>query len=215
MSTSATGNTSAAPNNGYVFKETYGGKFIKVPKPPRDPAIYQAKLNELKDVQRMLSKVSHAWYLKSHEFEYRLLRERLPVSLYGGHGRFDSEPSLLKEPILDEVIAHANALKNEVEQIQDNVKELPYIIVSGALKRSQDGAGPREIEEEVYNAMSVGFQPDSGFFVKDDIGYQPMTQPFENSESENGAVTEAAGTHMRRRKQSQRRRKTSRRTRRH
>jgi hypothetical protein len=93
--------------------------------------------------------------------------------------------------------------------------ELPYIIVSGALKRSQDGAGPREIEEEVYKAMSVGFQPDSGFFMKDDIGYQPMTQPFDSSESENGAVTEAAGTHMRRRKQSQRRRKTSRRTRRH
>jgi hypothetical protein len=68
---------------------------------------------------------------------------------------------------------------------------------------------------KVYKAMSVGFQPDSGFVMKDDIGYQPMTQPFDSSESENGEGKEAAGTHMRRRKQSQRRRKTSRRTRRH
>lgn len=210
MSTSATGNTSASGNNDYTFKKSSMGTFIKVPKPPRDLAIYMAKLKELRSVRNMLGKVGIAWVEKSSHFEYKLLGERLTESK-----RLDSEPSILKEPILDEVLAHAIALKDEIEEIQDNVKELPYIIVSGALKRSQDGAGPREIEEEVYKAMSVGFQPDSGFFVKDDIGYQPMTQPFDISESEHGAVNEEAGTHMRRRKQSQRRRKTSHRTRRH
>jgi hypothetical protein len=217
MSTSATGNTSETPINGYMFKKhPIGHHYYQVPKPPREPARYQAKLKELRDLERMLGKVGHGWVKKIYNFEQSLLAALPRIKYqYGGPGSLNSEPSEVKEPILDQVLAYAIALKDEIEEIQDNVNGLPYIIVSGAIKRSQDGAGPREIEEEVYKAMSVGFQPDSGFFMKDDIVYQPMTQPFDNSESENGEGKEAAGTHMRRRKQSQRRRKTSRRTRRH
>lgn len=73
------------------------------------------------------------------------------------------------------------------------------------------------------DAMSVGFQPSSGFFLKtgsspgytsDDIGYQPMTQPFEilTPEGENAS---GSPRKTNRRSTRKRTRKNTRRNRRH